>query len=114
MGGKNKAAIHVDDDIQSPLMMAFGNLSAQFRHPCGNALGGKPCSFSRSKVGLSAGTRQNVSSAITIPFWVLSFAANSEAAAKPRAHARVPPLVKTGQPSRSHRLMPLSVKHRFR
>ena len=50
---------------------------------------------------------------MTSPVRVFSVAANSAATGKPRVHTRVPPLVSTGQPSRSHRLTRLLLNNRF-
>ncbi len=67
---------------------------------------GRTCRVLRSAHGI-------FSSAIRIPTRVLSFAANSGATEKPRAQTTTPALVKTGQPSRSHRLMRFSFNKRF-
>src|SRR5882672_1711643 len=101
---ENNTAIQSNDHIQPPSLALPRNLFPQGCYLCCNA---------RRGITRSLSTAQSFSSAITIPARVLSFAANSAATGKPRAHTRTPPLVSTGQPSRSHRLTRFSFNRRF-
>src|SRR5467141_2715710 len=102
---ENKTAIQRDDHIQPPPLALSRNLFPQSRHACGDARRGIRRSLSAAQICLSSAT--------TIPARVLSFAANSAATGKPRAQARTPPLVSTGQPLRSHWLTRFSFNRRF-
>src|SRR5260370_697152 len=101
---ENKTAIQRYDNIHSAHVVFPRNLFPQCRQSRGDARRGKRRSLSPAQI---------FSSAITRPARVLSFAANSAAAPMPPAHARSPPLVSTGQPSRSHRLTCFSFNKRF-
>src|SRR6266704_2088343 len=101
---ENKTSIQRYDHVHSPSGVLPRNLFAQGRHARVDARRGKCRSLS---------TAQIFSSAITRPVLVLSFAANSAATGKLRAHTRLSPLVSTGQPSRSHRLTCFSFSKRF-
>src|SRR5882724_11742897 len=110
---KNKSAIQGNHHVQ-PAALAFPrNLSAQRADARGDTLCGKRRSFSRLRNRHFAQASHNASSAITIPARVLSSAANSAATLRPRAHARIPPLVNTGHPSRAQRLTRFSFNKRF-
>src|SRR6266849_2875835 len=110
---KNKSAIQSNYHVQ-PAALAFPRyLSAQRTDARGDTFCGKRRSFSRMGDRHFARASHNASSAITIPARVLSSAANSAATRKPRAHARIPPLVNTGQPSRAQRLTCFSFNKRF-
>src|SRR5207253_1018640 len=94
----------IQHHCQPPPFALPRNLFPQLCHPGGDACRG---------IGSSLPPAQGCSSVITTPALVLSLAANSAASGKPRAHTITPPLVSTGQPSRSHRLMRFSFNSRI-
>src|SRR5690348_8763938 len=102
--GKNESAIQGNQHIQPTPLIFPRDLFSQSGHARSDALRGKCCPRLRLQI---------FSSVITTPFWVLSLAAQSAAAGKPRAHASTPPLASTGQPSRSQRLTCFSFNKRF-
>jgi hypothetical protein len=104
IGRENKPTIQGHEHIQPAASTFARNLFSQRCNSGCNARGGKCRPFPST---------QRCSSAITIPFRVLSSAAKSAATRKPRAQTRTPPLVNTGQPSRSQRLMRFSFNKHF-
>src|SRR5580700_1354851 len=113
IGGKNEATVKGHNHVHSPPLIRPRDFSSQRRDPRANSRGGKSRTARHTRLDRWAVTHQDFSSAIKIPVRVLSLAANPAATGKPRAHTRTPPLVSTGQPSRSHRLMRFSFKSRF-
>jgi hypothetical protein len=104
VGGKDKRALHGDDNIELAATGITRNLAAQSLHAIGDP-GGRVCGhFSHS---YDDGT-----SAITTPARVEVPTANSTATGKPRIHAIFPPEVSTGQETFSQRLTPTSFKRR--
>src|SRR5258707_15728239 len=101
---ENKAPIQSYQHIQLPASTFTRNFFAQRGNARSDASGGISCPGLRAQI---------FSSAIKIPVRVLSFAARLAATGKPRAQTRTPPLVSTGQPSRSQRLMCFSFNKRF-
>src|SRR5262249_26780927 len=103
VSGKNEAAIQRDNNVQPAPSIGARNIPAQCRYPTADSRGGV----------CRGPSVHEFSSAIKTPTRVLSLAANSAATGKPRAHARTPPLVNTGQPSRSQRATRCLFNKRF-
>src|SRR2546430_17626698 len=96
IGRENETTIQGHKHIQPPSSIFPRDFFAQRGNPRSDTSGGISRPLPRAQI---------FSSAIKIPVRVPSFATKSPATGKPRAQTRTPPLVSTGQPSRSQRLM---------
>src|ERR1700682_2078069 len=110
-----QASIQSHYHIQTAPLISSRNLSTQLRNSGGNSRWRKRRGLFAVAFGLGrfSATHEIFSSAITIPARVFSLGANSAATGNPRAHASTSPLVRTGQPARSHRLTELLFNKRF-
>src|SRR5580704_4753352 len=113
VGGENKSAVQRYDHIHAASLVRPRDFFTKRRNPRADSRGGISRSARRTRLDRWAVTHQDFSSAIKIPVRVPSFAANSAATGNPRAQTSTSPLVSTGQPSRSHRLMRFSFRSRF-